>query len=54
MFCDVKFREPNEKAVAKELDVDDEVDGRSVTVGEEGTTTELTLCEGPWRGRRCS
>lgn len=55
-LCEVKFRDPSERAAASVLDVDAEVEGRSGTVGEEGTATEATdetLCEDPWRGTFC-
>jgi hypothetical protein len=36
-LCDVKLRVPSERAAARVLDVEAEVDGRSGTVGEGGT-----------------
>lgn len=49
-LCEVKLRDPRESAAASVLDVDADVDGRSGTVGDEGTTigvTDETLWEGP-------
>jgi hypothetical protein len=49
-LCDVKLRDPRESAAARVLDVDADVDGRSGTVGDEGTTTgetDETLWEDP-------
>ncbi len=42
-LCDVKFNVPMERAEARALDVDDEVEGRSGTVGEGGIPTDVTL-----------
>ena len=55
-LCDVKFKEPREKAAARVLEVDADVDGRSGGGGDDGTTTgdtEETLWEEPWRGTFC-
>lgn len=55
-LCDVKLSEPSDKAAASVLDVDADVEGRSGTIGEAGTTTgatDDTLWEEPWRGAFC-
>jgi len=55
-LCDVKLKDPREKAAASVLDVEADVEGRSGTDGEVETDTgetEDTLCEDPWRGVFC-
>ena len=42
-LCEVKFRAPNEKAAARVLVVDEDVDGRSGKVGEGGIVAALVL-----------
>ena len=49
LLCEVKFSDPNESAEARALVVEEEVEGRSGTVGDRGTWTEPTLWEAPWR-----
>lgn len=49
MLWDVKLRAPKDKAAAIVLEVEEDVEGLSGTVGDIGTETEPTLCEGPWR-----
>lgn len=50
-LCDVKFKDPKEKAAASEL-VEDDVEGRSGSVGDDGIVTELVLWEDRWRTSR--
>jgi hypothetical protein len=48
--CDVKLREPRDKAAAREPEVEADVAGRSGTVGDPDNETEVideTLCEEP-------
>lgn len=42
-LCEVKLRLPSEKAAARELVVEEEVEGRSGTVGDGLTTAALVL-----------
>lgn len=51
---EVKFRDPRDRAAARELDVEEEVEGRSGRVlVEELVGSDETLWEGPCRGAVC-
>lgn len=51
-LCEVKFRAPNENAAAKELVVEEEVEGRSGRVGDGGIVAALVLWDDRWRTSR--
>lgn len=51
-LCDVKFKAPNEKAAARELVVDEDVEGRSDRVGDGGIVAALVLWDDRCRTSR--